>query len=143
MRRGKDEEAMDDSDVQVAGVAQATADLLKAVNASDLPGVLAVWSDGGILMAPHHPSVHGRAAIEQYFRGLFRRSRVTFSFTASRIEVSGDLAFERVEYAASVLPLADGPERHDAGKGVHVYRRQADGSWKLAMDIWNSDIPAA
>jgi ketosteroid isomerase-like protein len=30
----------------------------------------------------------------------------------------------------------------DAGKGLHVYRRQPNGSWKLALDIWNSDRPA-
>jgi hypothetical protein len=27
----------------------------------------------------------------------------------------------------------------DVGKGLHVYGRQSDGSWKLTHDIWNSD----
>ena len=30
----------------------------------------------------------------------------------------------------------------DVGKGIHVYRRQTDGTWKLQMDVWNSDRPA-
>jgi ketosteroid isomerase-like protein len=26
-------------------------------------------------------------------------------------------------------------------KGVYVLHRQADGSWKIAMDVWNADAP--
>lgn len=123
----------------VAAIARQTAALLNAVNESNLAGVLDVWSDDGVLMPPHHPSVHGRLAIDQYFTQLFRHSRVRFTFKSSRIDVSGDLAFERVEYVVSVSPTGDGPEVRDVGKGLHVYRRLPDGSWKLAMDIWNSD----
>lgn len=123
----------------VAAIARQTAALLEAVNGSNLAGVLDVWSDDGVLMPPHHPSVHGRLAIEQYFTQLFQRSRLRFSFKSSRIEVSGGLAFERVEYAASVWPTGGGQEVRDVGKGLHVYRRLPDGCWKLVMDIWNSD----
>jgi uncharacterized protein (TIGR02246 family) len=131
-----------DPDADRSAVAQATTALLNAVNASDLGGVLAIWCDDGVLMPPHHPSVHGRLALERYFGALFSRSRFTFSFTSSRIEVVGDVAFERVEYSVSASPADGGPAVHDAGKGLHIYRRQADGSWKLAQDIWNSDNPA-
>jgi ketosteroid isomerase-like protein len=27
----------------------------------------------------------------------------------------------------------------EAGKYITIYQRQADGSWKMARDIWNSD----
>jgi ketosteroid isomerase-like protein len=26
-------------------------------------------------------------------------------------------------------------------KGLHVLRRQTDGSWKIIQDIWNNDAP--
>ena len=125
-----------------AAVARMTASLLDAVNRSDLTGVLSVWSDDGVLMPPHHPSVQGRVEIERYFARLFEQTRLTFSFTASQIHVSENIAVERVEYTASAHPTQDGAERLDVGKGLHVYRRQANGSWRLVMDIWNSDTPA-
>ena len=81
-----------------AAVARTTASLLSAVNAADLAGVVAVWSDDGVLMPPHHPSVHGRPAIERYFSELFERTRFTFSFTATTLHISGGTAFERIEY---------------------------------------------
>jgi uncharacterized protein (TIGR02246 family) len=128
-------------DAESAAVAQARTALLNAVNLSDLPAVVALWCDDGVLMPPHHPSVHGRSAIQQYFERLFRRGRFQFAFTSSQIELAGDVALERVEYTAAVSPADGSPEVRDVGKGLHVYRRQPDRSWRLAMDIWSSDNP--
>jgi uncharacterized protein (TIGR02246 family) len=129
------------TNAEQAAVARRTAALLTAVNASDVAGILAVWSADGVLMPPHHPSVHGRAEIKRYFNQLFQRRRFKFSFTSSLIEIFGETAFERVEYDASVWPTDGGPEVRDVGKGLHVYRRERRGSWKLVADIWNSDKP--
>jgi uncharacterized protein (TIGR02246 family) len=126
-----------------ATIARATSELLRAVNASDVAGVLAVWSEDGVLMPPHHPSVHGRPAIERYFRELFARTRFIFTFTSCHVHVSGDTAFARVEYVVSARPTHGGSEVRDVGKGLHVYRRQPNGAWQLAIDVWNSDIPVA
>jgi uncharacterized protein (TIGR02246 family) len=132
----------DRPDGSVEGVSRATAALLDAVNSSNRDGVVALWCDDGILMPPHRPSVRGRSEIAQYFERVFDQRRFRFDFTASHIDIASDLAVERVEYRSSAWAIGGGPEVRDAGKGVHVYRRQADGSWKLAMDIWNSDDPA-
>jgi len=126
-------------DSDIADVARATAALLDAVNGSDVSGVMEIWGDDGVLMPPHHPAVQGRVEIGRYFERIFRKSRFAFSFPRSRIEVCGGIAFERVEFVVSVHPVDGGPETRDAGKGLHLYRRQPDGSWKLALDIWNSD----
>jgi ketosteroid isomerase-like protein len=29
----------------------------------------------------------------------------------------------------------------DRGKYLEIWKRQADGSWKVALDIFNSDLP--
>jgi hypothetical protein len=53
--------------------------------------------------------------------------------------LAGDVAFERLAYTALAWSAGGGRGVEDAGKGLHVYRRQLDGSWKLALNIWNSD----
>ena len=120
-------------------IARATAELLAAVNASDADRCSAVWADDGVLMPPHHPSVLGHEAIAKYFRDLFSRSKVKFAFTSSNVHLAGDVALERVTYTATIWPGDGAPPIEDIGKGLHVYRRQPDGSWKLTHDIWNSD----
>jgi ketosteroid isomerase-like protein len=34
-----------------------------------------------------------------------------------------------------------GREIKDKGKFVVVWKRQADGSWKIVRDVYNSDVP--
>jgi uncharacterized protein (TIGR02246 family) len=124
-----------------AAILSVTAELLAAVNASDADRCLAVWAADGLLMPPHHPSVQGCQAIGDYFRDLFSRLKFRFTFTSSRIHLAGDVALERVTYAAIISQEGDASSIEDSGKGLHVYARQASGSWKLTHDIWNSDLP--
>jgi uncharacterized protein (TIGR02246 family) len=133
---------LDAAEVDRAAIMRSTADLLAAVNTSDANRCAAVWAADGVLMPPHHPSVHGREAIGEYFRTLFSRSKVTFEFTSSHIHLAGDVALERVTYTAMIWPGHDASPLEDGGKGLHVYGRQPNGSWKLTHDIWNSDQSA-
>jgi ketosteroid isomerase-like protein len=112
------------------------------VNASDADRCGAVWVADGALMPPHHPPVQGRQAIVEYLRSLFSRSTVGLRFTSSHIHLAGDTALEDVTYTAVIGPRGDVSPIKDAGKALHAYRRQPDGSWKLSLDIWNSDQPA-
>jgi ketosteroid isomerase-like protein len=125
-----------------AAIATTSAKLLAAVNACDVAGILAVWADDGVLMPPHHPSVHGLESLRTYFADLFSRTRFAFEFTSSSIELVGDTAFEFVTYAVSMRSSDGRTAGEDRGKGLHVYRHQEDGSWQLIRDIWNSDQPA-
>jgi ketosteroid isomerase-like protein len=127
-----------ESDVHAVGEA-----LRAAVNSSDVAAVLACWAADGILQPPHHPAVAGHAAIAEYFGKVFAARRLTFTFTGSTVTILGEAALERLSYTAIAEPLAGGKRTEDAGKGLHVYGRQRDGSWKLTQDIWNSDLPAA
>jgi ketosteroid isomerase-like protein len=120
-------------------IMKATAELLVAVNTSNADGCVALWARNGVLMPPNHPSVQGHHAIGEYFRSLFLRRQFRFAFTSSHIHVAGDTALERVTYTVVIRSGADAAPIEDVGKGVHVYARQGNGSWKLTCDIWNSD----
>ncbi len=101
-----------------AAITSTTAELLDAVNASDVSRILAVWEEEGVLMPPHHPSVHGRVALEAYFR---------FTFTSSTIQLAGDTGFEGVTYTATVWPAGGRSPIQDRGKGSP--RVPAAGGW--------------
>jgi len=74
---------------------------------------------------------------------VFSRRRFRFTFTSSDIQLAGDTALERVTYTAVMWSESGASPLEDVGKGLHVYRRQSEGSWKLTQDIWNSDQPSA
>jgi uncharacterized protein (TIGR02246 family) len=124
-----------------ASIRRITSEILAAVNTSDPGRLLAVWADDGVLMPPDRPAVQGRDALERHFREVFVERG--FSFSLGDVQLAGDVAFERLAYTASAWPAGGGQAMDDAGKGLHVYRRQPDGAWKLALDIWNSDGQAS
>jgi len=54
---------------------------------------------------------------------------------------SGELAYLSGTYELT-LNDASGKPVKDRGKYVEVWKKQADGTWKATVDIWNSDLPA-
>ncbi len=54
---------------------------------------------------------------------------------------SGDLAYVSGTFEETATDASGRPVK-DHGKYVEVFKKQADGTWKVVADIWNSDLPA-
>jgi ketosteroid isomerase-like protein len=52
----------------------------------------------------------------------------------------GDTAYEVGAYMMRLQPPGAAVV-NGTGKYVVVWQRQGDGAWKLAVDIWNTDLP--
>ena len=61
--------------------------------------------------------------------------------TSAEVSASGDLAYTIGRW--EVLTTDDSGSENSGGTGnyVTIWRRQADGSWKVAVDIGNNDGP--
>jgi ketosteroid isomerase-like protein len=57
------------------------------------------------------------------------------------LEIAGGWAFVRCTYAVTLVPKAGWQPAEDSGKLVRIVKRQSDGTWKVYLDIWNSDQP--
>ena len=57
------------------------------------------------------------------------------------LEIAGDWAFARCAYAVTLVPKGGRQPAEDRGKLVRIVKRQSDGTWKVYLDIWNSDQP--
>ena len=70
--------------------------------------------------------------------------RFAFNMKISNEEVraGGDWAFARGTYQATLTPKAGGAAGSIDGKYMTILTRQADGSWKIYRDIFNSNVPA-
>jgi ketosteroid isomerase-like protein len=60
--------------------------------------------------------------------------------TSDRLEGSGNLAYQIWTYIARVEE-PNKPAVVDTGKDVFVWRKEADGNWKVVIEIWNSIMP--
>jgi ketosteroid isomerase-like protein len=97
----------------------------------------AMYAENATFMPPNQSMVQGRANIRTWMKSVPPMSH----FTASPIEINGrgDLAYVRGTYQVSWA--AGGTER---GKFLEIRRREPDGRWLIAVDIFNTDtLPPA
>ncbi|HMK31421.1 MAG TPA: SgcJ/EcaC family oxidoreductase [Terriglobales bacterium] len=111
-------------------------------NAGELEKLIAAYATEAVYMPPHHAAVHGRDAIHEYLKGPLRHGVRDLRYEVTFIKHSGDLAYDVGRYSMS-LPEPSGVMRQDRGKYLTVWRRQADGNWKIVADCWSSDLPPA
>ncbi len=110
---------------------------VQAMLASDAAVVAALYQEDAVEMPDCRPLVKGRAAIEQYFRGLMNETRIT-NFVLRQMEstISGDTAYDVGTYTQR-LSTSDGMV-DDTGKYIVMLKRTG-GDWKIAYAIHNSD----
>ena len=97
------------------------------------------FTETAVMMPPNIGLIEGRAAILAFFQSF---PAIT-DFTGQAIEIDGrgDLAYIRGIYSYTVPAEGRTPSYLDHGKFVEIRRRQADGRWLVAVDIFNSNVP--
>ena len=109
---------------------------LAAFNAADASGVAAVYTLDARMMPPNSGIIEGRDGIEAFAKE-FVASGAQLSFKLLTVHESADLCAAVGEYE---MEIPGAP--NDSGKFVEVWRRDADGTWLIADDIFNSSLPA-
>jgi uncharacterized protein (TIGR02246 family) len=110
-----------------------------AFNAKDAAALASHYSADATILPPNGPRVSGRANFESFFKEMFPIGS-DLKLTVNHVDASGDLAYEVGTYTMAIQ-MPGAPPMTDAGKYVAVWKRQADGRWLIAADIWNTDVP--
>jgi ketosteroid isomerase-like protein len=96
-----------------------------------------LYTEDAVVMPPNQPAVFGRAAFERWIVSFPRVLRLTL--TPAEIDGRADIAYVRGTYAMTLHPEGAPTPVDDVGKYVEIRKRQPDGSWLIATDIFNSD----
>ncbi len=100
----------------------------------DAARIADMYAEGARVMPPNSPMVQGRQRIQELWQSLIDTG-AKFKLNTSDAEAQGNAIYEVGTYEL-IFP----DNKRDAGKYVVVWRRQK-GDWKLAVDIWNSNMP--
>lgn len=96
-------------------------------------------ADDVVIMPPGEPMVVGIEAARAWAADFMGRFTInTLDYTDSDIVLTGDWAIERYTGAVTLTPTG-GETISETIKGIHIYQRQGDGSWKMVEDVWNFD----
>lgn len=111
-----------------------------AFNAGDSAKVGSFYTDDATLMPPNEPAITGRQNIAAWFKGGIDEGFTDFRLTPTESSTAGAQAFEAGTYSLTMKSGTGGAPTTDKGKYVVVYKR-IGAEWKLAYDIFNSDLP--
>lgn len=116
----------------------------KSAGAKDLDKLVSFYAEDGAMFAPNAPMSVGKAAIRTSWTGIMALPGLAITWAPVKVEVakSGDLAYDHGAYDMSFTDPSGKPVK-DRGKYLVVWKKQSDNSWKVAVDMFNSDLPAA
>jgi uncharacterized protein (TIGR02246 family) len=126
------------TDEDVAAIEKLIADQVPLILAGDLEGYGQLFTEDCMIMPPNVPAMKGREVWSQMFTGA---KFTEFNPTLNDVHGYGDLA-----YGSGTVTLTfqiEGMEEpiSESAKWISIFRKQPDGRWLIAVDIWNSDQP--
>jgi ketosteroid isomerase-like protein len=137
------EEPKDTRAADEAAIRNADTQWAKAAASKDVDATVSYYSEDASLLPPNAPMASDKASIRAAWAGLLGPD-TSLSWQATKVEAarSGDLGYVMGTYEMESKD-ASGKQQSDRGKFVEIWKKQADGNWKAAVDIFNSDLPVA
>ena len=128
------------SDADKAAIEEVAVQVLEIANGSKdwMEYAHTYFAEDGIFMVPNAAPAQGIEAIVATFEGMPPFADLTFE--TLEIDGTSDMAYVWGKYTAVWMVPGMDP-MPDEGSYLEIWRRQADGSWRVAMDIFNSDLP--
>lgn len=118
-------------------------DWSKAAESKQVAAWVAYYSDDAAVLPPNEKMATDRDAIRKSIGGLFALPGMSIKWAPTKVEAarSGDIGYTWGTYELTVNDPKGKPVI-DHGKYVEIWKKQSDGSWKCAVDTFNSDLPA-
>ncbi len=127
------------SDEDVAAIKTAHDAYSQTIISKDWAAHIAMHTEDAVVMPPNMPLIQGREAIQAWNEAS--PPITAFNLTCVEIEGRGGLAYVRGVYTLTMEPEGVPEPIQDTGKFLDILQKQEDGSWLIAVDIFNSDLP--
>ncbi len=127
----------------VDAIRAADAAWLQAYISKNVERALAFCDERCSMLMPNAPMVTGKPAIRKLLAVHLAPQSPKVSWHPNKADVasSGELGYTSGSYKMSFKNAAGVPVA-EKGKYLIVWKRQADGAWKVLFDISNSDLPS-
>lgn len=104
--------------------------------------ILSYWAEDAVVMSPGQSPINGKKAIREMVEGTSKIPGFKISWEPLSVYVSetGDMAY-MIEQNQITVNDSLGKPMTEYNKGVTVWRKEPDGSWKNVVDIWNANPP--
>jgi ketosteroid isomerase-like protein len=94
------------------------------------------YAQDGCALPAHREIIRGHRALVTMWRGTIAAGLKDLSLETTQIDVHGDMAYGIGRYHMTVDPPG-GPRTEQTGNYLVVYKRQPDGAWRAAADMFS------
>ena len=130
-----------DINADAAAIRTVIEHVAEAWKAGDWNTLAGFYTDDTIWMPPGEAPLRGKDALRAWVEPIWNDYTVVeLSMPSEEIVVIDDWAYERHFEILEIYEVGEEPTRYYL-KGVRIFRRGEDGSWKIARYIWNGDVP--
>ena len=132
----------DTRDADLAALMDADKTWAQTAANKEMEKIHAYFLSDAVVLAPHAPIAEGADAARALFDQMYGLPgfSLTWQATSSEVASSGDLGYTVGTYELS-FDGPDGAPIKDNGKYMTVWKKQADGTWKVAVDMFNTNLP--
>jgi uncharacterized protein (TIGR02246 family) len=115
----------------------------RSLNASDVAGVVRLYTDDAVVLAPGAPSAVGIDAVRAAYTGIFQAIDIDITFEIAEVKiVAPGWAFLRSTSNGKAVILASGAQIPSSNQELFVVQK-IQGRWKLARYSFSSVLPSA
>ena len=109
----------------------------------DVEKTVSYWSDDAMIVPQGLPIVEGKPAIRAFVASNFQTPGFTIHWKSEKPTFSSDGTMAYMRSASTItVPGPDGSILSLPGRGISIWRLEADGQWRCTLDIWNDPAPA-
>ncbi len=113
----------------------------RVLNASDVDGVVKLYTEDGVFMAQHNPSAVGIQQVEAAYTAVFQAIDLNVEFDIVEVEViADDWAFARTNSSGTTSINATGDKIAEGDQELFVLQK-IDGDWKIARYAFSTTNP--
>ena len=123
----------------IKAIQQADLDFCAATKAKGLDGWMSYFADDASGFPEGKPLIQGKEALREFYgKGLFSTPGLTIDWRPVKADAaaSGDLGYT-IGTAEFHFTGKDGKPAERKSKYLTVWKKQSDGSWKVAADLGN------
>jgi ketosteroid isomerase-like protein len=113
----------------------------KRLREKQLEPLVDLYAPGGVFLIPTGERFAGRDAIRELCRNTMAVMTSDITLRSLVTESSGSLAYDSGQFEERLIRVSDGKKFESHGSYLMVFKRQPEGPWLIAEQVWTGVEP--
>jgi ketosteroid isomerase-like protein len=116
-------------------------DWVQDLHSKKLEPILNFYAADAAFLQPNGDRITGSAALRTLFQNIMATFNSDLTLHSLSLEASGNLAYDSGEFEETLTNIATGAKIESKGSYVIIYKREANGAWRIVQHVWTGAPP--